>query len=125
MNVNSPVHMVNRLLDSMDLNTLRTSLSESAVPQSFNGIVHDVDPDAGFFPRQPLPYLEGDFALWEQTLAQARGVVKLATDRGEEAIAKAKEGEQWRHRVRNVSVYSHVMMLISVLTVLCSGLSLT
>ncbi|TBU65517.1 Indoleamine 2,3-dioxygenase [Dichomitus squalens] len=85
----------------MDLNTLRTSLTESAVPQTFNGDAYDVDPETGFFPRRPLRELEGDFALWERTLVQARSVLKLAADRGEEAIAKAAQAEQWRHRVRN------------------------
>ncbi len=103
MNVNSPVHMVTRLLDSMDLNTLRTTLSESTVQQTFSSVSYDVDLETGFFPRQPLRALDGEFALWEQTLVEARNVLKLAVDRGEEALAKAGEGEQWRQRVRSVS----------------------
>lgn len=103
MNVNSPVHMVTRLIDSMDLNTLRTTRSEAAVPQAFSSVSFDVDLETGFFPRQPLRALTGEFALWEQTLVQARGVLKLAADRGDEALAKLGEGEQWRQRVRSVS----------------------
>lgn len=103
MNVNSPVHMVTRLFDSMDLNALRTARSEAAVPQAFSSVSFDVDLETGFFPRQPLRALTGEFALWEQTLVQARSVVKLAADRGDEALAKLGEGEQWRQRVRSVS----------------------
>ena len=104
MNVNSPVHIVTRLLDSMDLNALRTSLTESAAPQTFNGTSYDVDPETGFFPRLPYRELSGDFAVWEDTLIQARGVIKLSIDKGEEAIAKEADGERWRQRVRSVSV---------------------
>ncbi|KAM5531758.1 hypothetical protein V8D89_014607, partial [Ganoderma adspersum] len=101
MNVNSPVHMVTRLIDSMDLNTLRTARSEATIPQTFSSVSFDVDLETGFFPRQPLRALTGEFALWEQTLVQARGVLNLAADRGEEALAKLGEGEQWRQRVRS------------------------
>lgn len=106
MNVNSPVHMVTRLLDSMDLNTLRTSLSESTIQQTFSSVSYDVNLETGFFPRQPLRALESEFMVWEQTLVQARNVLKLTVDRGEEALAKAGEGEQWRQRVRSVSDHS-------------------
>ena len=104
MNVNSPLHMVTRLIDSMDLNTLRTARSEATVPQTFSSGSFDVDLETGFFPRQPLRALVGEFALWESALVQARNVLKLAADRGAEAMAKAAEGEQWRQRVRSVSV---------------------
>ncbi|TFK94745.1 Indoleamine 2,3-dioxygenase [Polyporus arcularius HHB13444] len=63
--------------------------------------MYDVDPDTGFFPSQPLRPLSGEFSLWEKELVEARSVLKLGIDRGQEAFAKCALGEQWRQRLRS------------------------
>ncbi|RPD66441.1 Indoleamine 2,3-dioxygenase [Lentinus tigrinus ALCF2SS1-6] len=91
-----------RLLDSVDLTTYRAARPEtSSNSQAFSGRMYDVDPDTGFFPSQPLRPLSGEFSLWERGLVDARGVLKLGVDRGQEAFAKCALGEQWRQRLRS------------------------
>ena len=87
----SPVHMMERLLDSVDLTTYRAGRSGAPPPQNpqaFSGRLFDVDPDMGFFPAQPYRKLTGEFELWERELVVARSVLKLGEDRGEEAMSK-------------------------------------
>ena len=106
MNVSSPVHIVGRLLDSTTYRAARPEPSSNS--QAFSGRMYDVDPDTGFFPSQPLRPLSGEFTLWESGLTEARGVLKLGIDRGQEAFAKCALGEQWRQRLRSVSVQTMI-----------------
>ena len=100
----SPVHMMGRLLNSVDRSTYRPTYTHSPSAQAFSGRSFDVDPDTGFFPSQPFRKLSGAFELWEKELEAARLVLKLGGDRGEEAMTKCAKGEQWRQHLRSVSV---------------------
>ncbi|KAI0372966.1 Indoleamine 2,3-dioxygenase [Pilatotrama ljubarskyi] len=103
MNVSSPLHIVGRLLDSSADMTPYRPVRADAQPaaQRFSGRLFDVNPDTGFFPAQPLGKLRGEFKLWEAALENAKGVLKLGEDRGEEATAKLAAGELWRQQLRN------------------------
>ncbi|KAI0748564.1 Indoleamine 2,3-dioxygenase [Daedaleopsis nitida] len=83
----------------MDLTTYRAG--RSTMTEAFSGRMYDVDPDTGFFPSQPLRPLAGEFELWEKALVEARSVLKLGVDRGDEAMSKCVLGEQWRQRLRD------------------------
>lgn len=63
----------------------------------------DIDPVTGFVPPEPLPRLQGQYKLWEDTLAEASEVLRLGDDVSEEALALKTEGESWRSRVKSVS----------------------
>ncbi|CAL1701004.1 unnamed protein product [Somion occarium] len=67
---------------------------------------YDVDARTGFFPAQPLPRLPEVYAVWEQSLADARGVLYLADNRSSEALAARLDGEKWRADVRSWPVLS-------------------
>lgn len=106
--VSSPVHTLGRLLDSVDLAACRPRWAEPTTPSSpqpFSGRLFDVDPETGFFPTQPYRNLKGQFQLWEEELVIARGVLKLGEDRGDDAMSKCAKGEQWRERLRSVSIH--------------------
>ena len=65
MNVlSSPVHMMERLFDSVDSSPYRTARSEAPPQglQAFSGRLYDVAPDMGFFPAQPCRKLTGEFS---------------------------------------------------------------
>ena len=102
----SPVHMMGRLIDSVDLSAYRLARTETSSqnPQAFSSRLFDVDPDMGFFPTQPYRRLGGDFVLWERELVAARSVLKLGEDHGTEAMAECAKGEQWRQGLRSVSI---------------------
>lgn len=104
MNVSSPVHMVNRLLDSTgERTTYRGARSDGPANEPFSNRLFDVAPESGFIPSQPLAKLKGEFALWERALADATRVLKLGEDKGDEARAKFMDGERWRQQLRTVS----------------------
>jgi len=65
---------------------------------------YDVDYTNGFFPPEPLPRLSGQFELWEDALDDAEGNLSLGEDTRANAKAKRPYGENWRERVRNVSM---------------------
>ncbi|OSD08547.1 Indoleamine 2,3-dioxygenase [Trametes coccinea BRFM310] len=98
MNVSSPVHMVGRLLGETAYRSARSNSLSGGHP--FSGRFYDVDPVTGFIPSQPLPRLTGEFTLWEDALEDARRVLKLGEDKGEEAQAKRAAGERWRQQLR-------------------------
>jgi indoleamine 2,3-dioxygenase len=62
---------------------------------------YDVDVRTGFMPpRPPVARLDGDFEVWERTLDEALGKVKLAA--GEVRSEEAAYAERWREIVRKV-----------------------
>ncbi|KAI8989732.1 Indoleamine 2,3-dioxygenase [Trametes punicea] len=95
--------MVGRLLGSTgDSTRHRTARQDNiSIAQPFSGRLFDVNPVTGFVPSQPLARLTAVFRLWEDALEDAKRVLKLGEDKGEEAKAKLGGGELWRQQLRS------------------------
>ncbi|VDB82702.1 unnamed protein product [Peniophora sp. CBMAI 1063] len=65
---------------------------------------YDIDHVLGFFPPVALSRLDGEHAVWETLLDDAKGKVSLGEDTRAESKAKRSYGESWRARVRSVSI---------------------
>jgi indoleamine 2,3-dioxygenase len=63
----------------------------------------DVDPETGFFPKEPLPRLLHEFEIWEVALTKASDALCLGEDDDDEALDKRSTGQQWRRDIRDVS----------------------
>lgn len=56
----------------------------------------DVDSETGFVPPRPLPRMQGDHKIWEDTLRDAAGKIGLGNDESEEGLARRAYGKSWR-----------------------------
>ncbi|KAL1757496.1 Indoleamine 2,3-dioxygenase [Schizophyllum commune] len=59
----------------------------------------DIDGETGFVPPRPLPKLQGEYQIWEDTLRDAAGRLSLGCDDSEEAISRRAYGKSWRQKV--------------------------
>ncbi|TFK42452.1 Indoleamine 2,3-dioxygenase [Crucibulum laeve] len=90
-------HLFFRLSLSMFHSTINANYRRTITERS--PAAFDVDPQTGFFPRQPLPRLPQTFEIWEKALREANENLSLGEDESEEAIAKRPFGEHWRTSV--------------------------
>jgi len=86
------------------LNSAIFDIEPSETLAGFKMENYDVDYTNGFFPPEPLPRLGGQLELWEDALDDAEGNLSLGEDTRANAKAKRPYGENWRERVRNVSM---------------------
>ena len=71
----------------------------------------DIDSEMGYLPSIPLQRLPEAFDFWERALSDAPSVLSLGEDESPEAIAKRESSEQWRARIREVSVVDPFMKI--------------
>ncbi|KAG6917932.1 hypothetical protein DXG01_000369 [Tephrocybe rancida] len=95
----SPPHFFRlffRLAMSLLHSTLNTNRRRALLENRFSQTDFDIHSDSGFFPSRQLDRLPDVFDIWEDALAHANSKLALGEDDSEEAIAKRRQGEDWR-----------------------------